>query len=104
MQIVEIQDNRDKPDSYCPICGVKNIGFLDKDIQIQSCDHLIYVGTNEGEAEIDKEKLFKKWEDSDDSFIEFYKDKLDNKYTCFVYYQGAPAALEGYVIYKLDHD
>ena len=30
MQIVEVQDNREKPDSYCPICGIKNVGFSDK--------------------------------------------------------------------------
>tara|TARA_Y100000389_G_scaffold105990_1_gene102881 strand:- start:103 stop:264 length:162 start_codon:yes stop_codon:yes gene_type:complete len=29
MQIVEVQDNREKPNSYCPICGIKNIGFSD---------------------------------------------------------------------------
>ena len=106
MQIVEVQDNREKPDSYCPICGIKNIGFSNDSAETKSCDHVIYIGVSEGgaEPELDKENLFERWEDSDDSFVEFYKNKLDNKYTCFVYYQGAPAPLEGYIVYKLDQN
>ena len=51
MQIVEVQDNRDKPNTYCPICGIKNIGFLDNSAETKSCDHVIYIGVSEGGAE-----------------------------------------------------
>jgi hypothetical protein len=101
MQKIQILDNRDKPDSFCPMCGAKSLVFNNETSKINECEHLIYVGSDEG-PEFDKEKLYSKIEDSEDSTEEALSKLLNNDYTCFTLSMSAPAGISGYIIYKFD--
>ena len=101
MQKIEILDNRDKPDSYCPMCGTKIIEFLEKGTKINKCKHLVYLGSDEG-PEFDKENVYSKIENDEDSTLEAIEKIFNNKYTCFTLSMGAPSGLSGYIVYKLD--
>ena len=103
MQKVQILDNRDKPDNFCLICGVKSLGFDNGTSKIKECEHLIYVGSDEG-PEFDKEKLFSKIEDSEDSTVDALSKLLNDHYTCFILSMSGPAGISGYVVYKLDEN
>jgi len=101
MQKIEILDNREKPDSFCPMCGVKNIEFDGKGSKINECKHLIYLGSDEG-TEFDREKLYDKIELSDDSVGDILSKLLNDDYVCFILSEGAPSGLSGYIVYKLN--
>lgn len=104
MQKININDNRDKINNYCPVCGTKNIGLdSDNKMELNECNHLVFIGTSDSDPEYDKEKIYEGWDSSSElSIFEYLEKKLDNTYTCFISYQSAPAMLEGYIIYKLN--
>ena len=97
MKIIEITTN-DSIDQYCFLCGSKNIG--EKGVE-KVCDHLVYVGTNDGGPEFDKLKLHNdsNEEKSPSEIIE----KLDDNYLGFYLSAGAPSHLEVYIVYKIKY-
>ena len=101
MQKIEVLDNRDKPNSYCPMCGTINIEFNEKDSKINECKHLIYLGSDEG-PEFDKENIYSKIENDENSTEDALEKIFNNEYTCFILSMGAPSGLNGYIVYKLD--
>ena len=101
MQKIEVYDNRDKSDSYCPMCGTINIEFNEKSSKINVCKHLIYLGSDEG-PEFDKENIYSKIENDENSTEDALEKIFNNEYTCFILSMGAPSGLNGYIVYKLD--
>jgi hypothetical protein len=101
MQKIEILDNRDKPDNYCPICGTKNIEFNKESSKINECKHLVYIGSDEG-PEFDKKNIYSKIENDENSTEDALGKIFSDEYTCFTLSMGAPSGLNGYIVYKFD--
>ena len=82
-------------DIHCVFCGCKNIdskGIKDK------CEHLVYVGTNEGGLEYDRYNLLKN-QSVEDEYLDVL-EKLDDTYSGLYFYHPESRSIELYVIYK----
>ncbi|MDB9955284.1 hypothetical protein OAD12_00845 [Pelagibacterales bacterium] len=94
MKLIEI--NTSTPHNYhCLLCGAKNIGETGVE---NECEHLVYVGTNEG-VELDKLSLHNS-NNEDKSAYEII-EQLDNNYLVISETSIGLSGLELYIIYKL---
>ena len=82
-------------DIHCIFCGCQNIdsnGLKDK------CEHLIYIGTNDGGPEYDKNNILKDQNDEEE-YIDVL-EKLDDTHSGFYFFHPDSRSIELYVIYK----
>lgn len=101
MQKIKILNSTHINENYCPVCGIKNVEFIDGKSKINECEHLVYIGSDEG-PEYDKQNLYSKIE-NDENTTELSLSKiLNDDYVCFIFSIGAPAGIDGYIIYKFN--
>tara|TARA_B100000315_G_scaffold254379_1_gene295318 strand:+ start:172 stop:468 length:297 start_codon:yes stop_codon:yes gene_type:complete len=83
--------------AHCPLCGMKSI--VDNEIQV--CDHLVYVTTDESsEPDYDKDNLFKEMND-EETQVEYLRNNLSDEFLCIGLFIPAPSGFGAYHIYKL---
>tara|TARA_B110000438_G_C15279785_1_gene422146 strand:- start:49 stop:339 length:291 start_codon:yes stop_codon:yes gene_type:complete len=83
-------------DHYCFVCGTKNFG---KEGLEKVCDHLVYVGADDGDAMYDKLKLHK--ESNVDKSPGEIIEELDDDYIGFYTSPPAQKVLQAYIVYKI---
>ena len=98
MQKIEITTGGDEM-AHCPLCGMKSI----VDGKIQSCDHLVYVTTDESsEPDYDKDNLFKKMNDDDEETqLEYLENNLSDEFLCICLFAPPPVFFGAYHVYRL---
>ena len=84
---------------HCLVCGTQNIGTEGlKDV----CDHLIYLGTNEGGPEYDRLKLHNDdYEENDPVAV---IEKLDDSYIGFYCFHPSSRSITVYAVYSFPNE
>tara|TARA_Y100000591_G_C21843895_1_gene707438 strand:- start:3010 stop:3309 length:300 start_codon:yes stop_codon:yes gene_type:complete len=80
---------------YCLVCGTQNVG---EDGLKNLCDHLIYLGINDGGPIYDKLKLHN--ENNGENDPENTIMKLDDSYTGLFCYHPSSRSLVVYIVYS----
>lgn len=89
---------------HCILCGSDCVN--DKG-DINSCNHLIYIGSNEIDTEpiFDKNKLldlyFKNDRVEDEFMFDYLKDNLNDNYLCIILNEPGPVPGNIYYIFKV---
>ena len=79
----KIEINTSDLNFYCLVCGTQNVG---EEGLKDTCDHLVYLGTNDGGPEYDKLKLHN--DDNEENDPDEVIEKLDDSYTGFYCYKS----------------
>ena len=91
----KIEINTSELSFHCLVCGTENVGKEGfKDV----CDHLVYLGTNDGGPEYDKLKLHN--DDNEENDPHEVIEKLDDSYTGFYCYHPSSRSIEVYLVYS----
>ena len=91
----KIEINTSELNFHCLVCGTQNVG---EDGLKNVCDHLVYLGINDGGPMYDKLKLHNEENDEDDP--EDIIQKLDDSYTGFFCYHPSNRSLVVYIVYS----
>ena len=91
----KIEINTSELNFHCLVCGTQNVG---EDGLKNICDHLVYLGINDGGPMYDKLKLHN--EDNDENDPSEVIEKLDDSYTGFYCYHPSSRSIEVYLVYS----
>ena len=90
----KIEINTSELKFHCLVCGTQNVG---EEGLKDTCDHLVYLGTNDGGPEYDKLKLHN--DDNEENDPDEVIEKLDDSYTGFYCYHPSSRSIVVYLVY-----